>query len=589
MKPRPERVHELASRLMDGSLTPTEERELGEALRGSAEAREVMLSYFRLEGAIAELARVQLVSQSGVCGSGSGTWKRRRSGVRPQHPGSPALPRRAAWGTGLVAAAALLGLLYVAARGTAPSPSPAIGSAAKSPSPERDSTAFVPSHAEETPPSPDARLSPAPTRPEVPVDAVPPQPESQPAPTPSATAPSSAPSGTPPSLPPEPKDPPAVAETVVTEVTVERVEGEVFLTGRGAPKGARPGDLIPQGLGLETGPGRSLAVLTFPDGTRLEARSETSIRDIRLGAGPSAMPADARGGKSLFLQRGSVWAHVRPQPADRPFVMGTPRGEARILGTILTLRVDPDPKGAVRLDVQEGKVRFSRSQDARSVDVPAGHSVSSTAGSDLALLRSTEVLTSFQDGAAPTPDYAGTRDTFISEKNSQSNFGRAKSLVAEGEDVRGKHKAQWLLLRWDLSAVPPGSRVRSASISLYVTAPSQGSPFYLYEPARAWSEGEATWKLAAAGSPWRFPGSLGAVDRWGPPAGTLVPLVKGEYTFVLNETGVALVQSWVNAPTSNLGFVMASPDPAAGLHINSREAQPSETRPKLSVVYLPHR
>jgi hypothetical protein len=367
-------------------------------------------------------------------------------------------------------------------------------------------------------------------------------------------------------------------------VTIERVEGEVTLTGSGRPKPARAGDPIPSGQGLETGSGKSFALLTFPDGSRLEARSDTSIRDVRL-----ASSQEGRGGKSLFLHHGSIWAQVRPQPGDRPFVVGTPRGEARVGGTILTIRVDADPKGAVRLDVQEGKVHFTRTPDGRSVEVPAGHSVTSASGSDLAILRSTEILVSFQDGTAPAPDYSGTRDTSISEKNPGTNYGHAKAIVAEGEDGRGKHQAQWALLRWDLSSIPPGSHVRTASVSLHVTEPSRGASFYFHEPARAWTESEATWKLAQAGSPWRLPGSLGGVERWGPPLGALTPLVKGEYSAVLNESGIALVQSWVNAPSSNLGLLLASPEPNAGLHFNSREAPLPETRPKLTVVVAPRR
>jgi hypothetical protein len=250
--------------------------------------------------------------------------------------------------------------------------------------------------------------------------------------------------------------------------------------------------------------------------------------------------------------------------------------------------VDADPKGSIRLDVEEGKVRFSRSQDGRFVDVPAGHSVTSAPGADLALHRSAEMLLSFQDGVSPGPDYSGTRDASISEKNPGTNYGHAKSIVAEGEDGRSKHLAQWALLRWDLSSIPPGSRVRSASISLFVTEPSRGA-FSIHEPARAWTESEVTWKHASAGAVWRLPGSLGGVERWAPPLGALAPLVKGEYTAVLNDAGVALVQSWVNAPANNFGLILASPEPAAGLHFNAREAPTPETRPKLTVVVAPRK
>jgi hypothetical protein len=371
---------------------------------------------------------------------------------------------------------------------------------------------------------------------------------------------------------------------VATEVLIERAEGEVFVSGGGPRAPGRPGEPLRAGQNLETGPGKSLAVLAFPDGSRIEAKPDTLLRDIRErnGTGPGA-------GKSFTLQHGSVWAQVRPQPADRPLIVQTPRGEARVLGTIFTLRVDPDAKGSLRLDVQEGKVRFTRSSDSRSVDVAAGHSASSGQGADLALLRSQEVVQSFQDGLFPTPEYAGTRDTTIAEKSPQSNFGGSRTLVAEPEDAREKRKASWTLLRWDVSGIPPGSIVHSVSVTLHVLEPSRGQAFYFFEPARSWSESEASWKFASAGNLWRFPGSLGAAERWPAPLGTLAPLRKGEYTAVLGESGVGLVQNWVNAAPSNQGLLIAGPTPTAGIRFSSREAASPEARPRLTVVYGPRK
>lgn len=580
----PEWIHDRASRLMDGSLSPTEERELGEALRTSREARRIMASYVRLEGAITQLARAEQITQSGSAEPRKAFGRRSRIIPRVSDSPVPARSRRAAWAAGGLAAAGLIGLLYVSARLPSPPAAPPLGFAPRSASPAAPPDLGVPGRAEGPSAVPDAGAQPTPeprpTAPGLRSERLPEPPAAGP-PLPADPVP-----GTPGTETAEasPRPSSAAGELIATEVTLEHVEGDVVLTGPGGSRRARSGDPVAAGQGVQTGPEKALAVLAFPDGTRLEARAASVIRDVRQGGG-----ATAPDGKYLFLQRGSVWAHVRPQPGDRPFVLGTPRGEARILGTIMTLRVDPDPRGLVRVDVQDGRVRFTRSQDGRSVDVPAGHSASAFSGSELTLLRSTDSIVSFQDGVAPTPEYAGTRDTQISEKNPQGNFGHSKSLVAEGEEGRGKHRAQWPLLRWDLSAVPPGSRIRSASISLYVTEPSHGFAFYLYEAGRVWTETEATWRLASAGAPWRLPGSIGSPERWGLPSGSLTPLVRGEYTAELNETGIALVQSWVNAPATNVGFVIASAEPAPGFHFNSRRAPGAETRPKLTVVYLPRR
>src|SRR5579863_7179409 len=145
MKPIAERVQELANRLMDGTLLPAEERELGEALRESREARELMQAYFRLEGAMTELARVQLVSRSGESGPKPETPKRRRVGTRviPLASGS-VLPRRTSWGAGLLAASVLLGLLYVAVRQEESPSLPASGSLSRNLPPRGDAGPIAP-------------------------------------------------------------------------------------------------------------------------------------------------------------------------------------------------------------------------------------------------------------------------------------------------------------------------------------------------------------------------------------------------------------------------------------------------------------
>jgi hypothetical protein len=64
-----------------------------------------------------------------------------------------------------------------------------------------------------------------------------------------------------------------------------------------------------------------------------------------------------------------VTLSVARQPADQPMVVATPQGEARVIGTAFRVTI---AKGATQLEVTEGKVRFSRARDGKSVDVGAG-------------------------------------------------------------------------------------------------------------------------------------------------------------------------------------------------------------------------
>ena len=145
---------------------------------------------------------------------------------------------------------------------------------------------------------------------------------------------------------------PAATETVVAAVrTAEGVRN--LLSGQGIQTAAKDGS----------------ATLTFPDRTQLELGPGTELREVV-----------ERGGKRLVVVRGRVTATVAKQPAGQPFVLVTPHGEAKVLGTTLRLSVDPS---GTRLDVIEGKVRLSR-LDGKTVDVPSGQYALAAAGVDLA-------------------------------------------------------------------------------------------------------------------------------------------------------------------------------------------------------------
>lgn len=115
------------------------------------------------------------------------------------------------------------------------------------------------------------------------------------------------------------------------------------------------------------------ATIVYPDGTKVELGPETTVRDV---------PGK---GKGLFVARGFLTADVLKQA--QPMVFATPQGEARILGTQLSLTVAE----STRLEVKEGKVRFTRT-DGKSIDVTADHY---TVASELKLLSSRVLLPTF--------------------------------------------------------------------------------------------------------------------------------------------------------------------------------------------------
>lgn len=222
--------------------------------------------------------------------------------------------------------------------------------------------------------------------------------------------------------PPPPVDKPATRPQLAT---LERVEGEVRVIGRPA---LVAGQAIYSGDRMESAGPRSFAILSYPDRTRLEIGGDTIVREI----------AEAR----IFLEKGSIKAEVARQPKDRPLIFATPHGDARVLGTVLRVSVDPDPKHGTSLEVQEGKVEL-RNPAGKSVLVEAGYHAAIVGGAPTAAkpLPREEILLAmdFEDGKLPAsvstgsveagPARLGNRYCLV---GAQEPTGAAKVFIGDG-------------------------------------------------------------------------------------------------------------------------------------------------------------
>lgn len=360
-----------------------------------------------------------------------------------------------------------------------------------------------------------------------------------------------------------------VPKALVVSGTVTRVNGEVT-----TPAGpVKAGQKLYAGQFLDSSGAKSSAQVTFADGTRVDLAADTTLSDV----------ADAKG-KRLVLARGALTADVAKQPADQPMVVVTPHGEAKVLGTVFRITVDP---AATRLEVKEGRVRLTRAADQKAVEVPAGCFVATGNAGDLELGSEHKATVSFQDGVSPTARYAGTSDTILLEaaKLVDKSMGAANVLWVDGDTTVGDDR--YILLKWDLTALPARCLVLSATIDVTVTNDNRGSSFELYELKRDWTEKDATWKSFAAKSAWQTPGAQGAQDRGSAVLGVLSPPRAGAYTLRLTPEGVAALQSWIDQPALNHGFVIANPDNADAVGFHSREASLAANRPRLNVTFVP--
>jgi hypothetical protein len=192
-------------------------------------------------------------------------------------------------------------------------------------------------------------------------------------------------------------------------------------------------------------------------------------------------------------------------------------------------------------------------------------------------------------------------DTSLFELSPDNNLGATPSLPVG--DIM-KNKRCRLLLKFDVSSqVPPGATVTSASLAVKVlNSKASSTGFRLHRLNVPWAEGT---KSANTGSPatagestWRRRGP--ATELWGEPGGQAgVDFVQtetarmvlggpGAYVFTSTLASVADVQSWVDTPASNQGWIMigdAEATPGSAKRIAARED--AQQAPTLTIEFTP--
>lgn len=348
-----ERFDVLYERYCDGVLDAAEREEFLRFLQGpEGRARFVDLATFE--------ARV--ADELGVARAAEKASSRTLRAVRRRPPA--ARSRLMPWLTAGFAAASLLILFFTAGR--APNPAPP----ARAPEARRLEEPLpvvrTPDPAPVVAPAPPRREERAPEPLVVPTprpaDAAP-----RPAPAPRPDPRPAPPPGPPPFVPAEPPKESSVAAIAVVEVVV----GKVSVSTATTCLDVAAGHPLRGDENIETADGAA-ARIRFNDGTRLTLGPDTMLARI----------SEVQGGKSVRVDRGVLGAEVVKQA--RPMILAGPHAQATVLGTAFTFAVS---LGATRLDVREGRVRFTRG--ASSVVVEAGEYVVAVPGPDLAVRKST--------------------------------------------------------------------------------------------------------------------------------------------------------------------------------------------------------
>jgi len=146
----------------------------------------------------------------------------------------------------------------------------------------------------------------------------------------------------------------------IGQPVLSQIQGAgLSLERRGQLAPAIPGTLLQPGDTLRTETNTTVEITFAPEKTRLLLHPGSEFRVSSLSQG-----------KHFALRLGKIEAAVARQRPFSPMRLTTPQAEARVLGTQFSLRATTD---STRLEVTEGRVRFTRLADATSVTVRAGN------------------------------------------------------------------------------------------------------------------------------------------------------------------------------------------------------------------------
>jgi len=171
-------------------------------------------------------------------------------------------------------------------------------------------------------------------------------------------------------------------------------------------------------------------------------------------------------------------------------------------------------------------------------------------------------------------------DTYIdSVWSDTNNDGGGLSIhVTEFKSLRS-------FVKFDLSSIPLGSSVNTASLKLYFSGIGAvyptGRTFMAYRVSNDWVENEATWNSYQTGSPWDTAGGDYSTD-----GASSTPAPSSLGTWVTWDV-TSIVKAWIEDGQPNYGFLLrdlneGSP-PFYGANFDSRESIFTGWRPILEI------
>lgn len=190
----------------------------------------------------------------------------------------------------------------------------------------------------------------------------------------------------------------------------------------------------------------------------------------------------------------------------------------------------------------------------------------------------------FQNGSFPNNNYQGTQDATINEGQANTNDGNGAELFLDGNN--GNNTDLKSLLQFDLTDIPAGADIKSATLRIFVTNPSGNENYAIREVRRSWVENQVTFNQAANNTPWA---GAGATDNDDIDTQNVMGNLQADNTgFVeadFNNNGLQVIEDWVNNPESNNGFIIENTNAFDGMDFASSENANAGRRPQLEIEF----
>lgn len=193
-------------------------------------------------------------------------------------------------------------------------------------------------------------------------------------------------------------------------------------------------------------------------------------------------------------------------------------------------------------------------------------------------------------------------NTLIQDPTGAYSAGASYNTYSGRVGSNGSTTIRRALMRFDLSAIPAGSTITSVQLRMYMSQGQGGTRAHsLYRMSASWGEA-GSFSFGGAGAPsqagdatWihRFwpntPWSSAGGDFVSTPSGTQNVSGIAWYTWGSTAAMVADVQSWVNTPSQNFGWMLRGDESVqqTSKRFDSRQSANPTTKPQLIVTFTP--